>query len=216
MTSTGSAGFAKEGSDTRISRDVFLHDPRTGEFLVKPWGDGHHRGSALYGNAFGTFLCRPPKDDEDLRHQLAPPVSARLVRLTSPRDARVLAFNVRGVVGHKTGILNDVLRRPFAYERAAGFIACVMPSKDESRTSTLAAANTTLAYFVHIDRKKMPRRKGYVWISAKDATDPGKNVHASVVAAYLYCMPSIDRHVYHGSNLGAILKRLDVDRHAMK
>lgn len=47
--------FAKESAKTRLSRDVFIYDPKTMEFLVKPWGSGNHRAVSKYGNAFGTF-----------------------------------------------------------------------------------------------------------------------------------------------------------------
>ena len=95
--------FAKESEKTRLSRDVFIFDPQTMDFLVKPWGastitNEGHRSNLQYGNAFGTFLYRPPKDDIDLQKQKD--ISTEMM---IKDEGVVLKFNVsEGVVGWKT------------------------------------------------------------------------------------------------------------------
>jgi hypothetical protein len=198
----GKASFAAETAMTRISRDVFLYDPSTNEFCVKEWGSAEHRASARYGNAFGTFLCRPPKDEKDMSDQLS-----HAKRLTFP-EGDVLHYDVQRVIGHKTADLESVLKKPFLYNDAS-FVCYAMPSSEQSVTSLIAAPMTVLAYFLPVQKRSLTKRDTEVWISSKEATDPSINVHAGVVSAFLFCKntkPS--QKVFEGADVSAMRKHI--------
>lgn len=200
--------YAKENFKTRVARDVFLYDQRTMKFLVKPWGtDANHRADALYGNAFGTFICRPPKNEADLKKQM------NLTTEVLVRDeGTVLAYDMsKGVIGFKTEELNELLgTKSFSFDDAA-FECMVLPSRAESRTSKISASMTSLGYFLSVDKSKLKKLpKGFKWMSIMDATDPQLNVHASCIAHFLY----VRRHVaspkiFRGSNVKRILSLLE-------
>ena len=195
--------FAKEDARSRVSRDVFVYDARTMAFLVIPWkGDGH-RADSMYGNAFGTFLYRPPKNVADMEAQRRwPEVSVEGVR------GKVFRFDVsEGVVGHKTDAMNRLLGRPFRYEDAT-FECVVVPSAAESRTSVLSASLTVLAYFLPVDRREVGTPKGFKWLSERDATDPARNVHAGVVSTFLHRRRVGDLKTFRGDDVRRIAARL--------
>lgn len=199
--------FAKESEKTRLSRDVFIFDPQTMDFLVKPWGGSTvtnkgHRSNLQYGNAFGTFLYRPPKNDIDLQKQKD--ISTEMM---IKGEGLVLRFNVsEGVVGWKTKELNKLIRkRQFPYDKAE-FMCITMPSKSESRTSSIGAPMTVLAYFLPMAKSKISNIGDYKWLNRLDATDPSKNVHASVVSTFLCRIDISDLKTFQGSNVERIMK----------
>lgn len=197
--------FAQESHRTRVSRDVFLYDKSSMEFLVKPWG-GDHRSALQYGNAYGSFMYRPPKDDDDLEKQ-----RQFTTKMLIRGEGAVLAYDTTsGVIGFKTKELNKVLRkRAFPYDDTS-FRCVIMPSKMECRTSSITASMTVLAYFLPVDRNKLVNIPlEYRWLSKLDATDPSKNVHASCVSHFLYgreCNKQFK--TFRGSNVRKIMQRL--------
>ena len=202
----GTPQFAKENAATRISRDVFVYDPSTLHFLATPWGSAEHRSTLQYGNAFGAFLCRPPKDAGDLERQLR-----YATKMEVDGQGVVLRYDVSGgVVGHKTADLNAALPTPFRYEDAA-FECVVLPSRDESPTSSIGASMTVLAYFLPVAKAKVrgvSEGGPYVWLDAKQAVDPSTNVHASVVQAFLYRKRVANLMLFRGANVASIQKKL--------
>lgn len=198
--------FAKEDEFTRISRDVFLYDSNTMEFLVTPWGkESNHRSATKYGNAFGVFLCRPPKNESDLAEQ-----RKFSTELFIDGQGVVLQFDVsKGVVGHKTNALNALLKRKFEYDRAT-FECVVMPSTAESATSSISSHMTVLAYFLPVDASSIRLQGGLTWLSMRDATDPTINVHASVVQTFLYRRNVNALKTFEGANVASIQKRLSL------
>lgn len=208
---TSQQRFAKESAATRISRDVFVYDPRTLAFLATPWGSAEHQSTLQYGNAFGTFLCRPPKDAADLERQ-----RSFATEMHVDKQGMMLRYDVSGgVVGHKTKALNALLPEgtPFRYEDAA-FECVVMPSRDESPTSSIGASMTVLAYFLPVAKNKVrgvsetSKKAPYVWLDAKAAVDPSKNVHASVVQTFLYRKKVADLKLFRGAKVESIQKKL--------
>ena len=199
--------FAKESEKTRLSRDVFLFDPETMDFLVKPWGastatNEGHRSNLKFGNAFGTFLYRPPKDDKDFQKQKD--ISTEMM---IKDEGIVLRFDVSdGVVGWKTKELNKLIRkRHFPYNKAE-FMCITMPSKTECRTSSISAPMTVLAYFLPVEKSKIAITGNYQWLDRLDATDPSMNVHASIVSTFLCKIDINDLKTFQGSNVEKIMK----------
>lgn len=199
--------FAKESEKNRLSRDVFIFDPETMDFLVKPWGastatNEGHRSNLKFGNAFGTFLYRPPKDDIDLQKQKD--ISTEMM---IKGEGIVLKFDVsEGVVGWKTKELNKVIRkRQFPYDKSE-FMCITMPSKSECRTSSISAPMTVLAYFLPVAKSKIAITENYRWLKRLDATDPSMNVHASIVSTFLCKIDINDLKTFQGSNVEKIMK----------
>ena len=53
--------YCAEDEYTRLARDIVLIS-NNNKFLVRKWGGSGHRSQASFGNAFGTFYYRPPKN----------------------------------------------------------------------------------------------------------------------------------------------------------
>lgn len=198
-------GFSKETAETRISRDVFIYDPYSKSFLVKKWDGPQHRvKNVKYGNAFGVFLCRPPKSQKDYHQQLEYAEPAKLGK------HNVLSFNVKGVLGHKTKSVQQMIGREnkeFKYSDCS-HITYVMPSKHECKTSSMSAGVTVLAYFLPVRKSAVHLSEGFRWISTKQATDPTYNIHAGVVSCFLYCKSFKDEKEFHTGDVASIYKRL--------
>lgn len=193
--------FAPESAKTRLARDVFIYDPKTMEFLVKPWGS-NHRAKLKFGNAFGTFLYRPPKDEQEVDKQK----DLSYLRYI-PGEGNVLVFDVsQGVVGFKTQELTKLIKKKeFPYDKSK-FLCTVIPSKTESRVSGLDAAMTILAYFYPVSKDKLNDIGNYEWLSTIDATDPTLNVHANVVSMFLYKKDIKNLKTLQGKNVEKIMK----------
>lgn len=194
--------FAKESAKTRLSRDVFIYDPKTMEFLVKPWGSGNHRAVSKYGNAFGTFLYRPPKDESDLAKQKD--ISSEMYM---KGEGIVLKYDMsEGVISWKTKELNKLIKKKqFPYDKTT-FLSVIMPSKEQCRTSSIAAPMTILAYFYPVSKDKLNDIGNYEWLSRIDATDPTLNVHADVVSMFLYKKDIKNLKTLQGKNVEKIMK----------
>lgn len=199
-------GFAAPSHISRISRDVFLYDRESGDFLVKPWAGGGHISKAQFGNAFGTFLCRPPKSKEDLDAQLKH--HAKVKTSSGKGKKKVLTYDVGGgIVGHKTESLSRALpnnRQPSSF----GFACVRIPSMTESAASLVHEPMTVLAYFAPVSKRSTRLEDGAYWVSVRDATDPSKNLHANVISAFLCTPPQKEYKVLRGKNVLAIQRKV--------
>jgi len=176
--------YLKEDDKSRIARDVFIYTKINNkyEFLVKPWNDKHHQSNILYGNAFGTFLCRPPKDQTDLDNQLSEPVNAKTI-LIPQSNKLLLTYNVKnGIIGFKTNILKKILDKDFKKIKPTKIECYKIPSNKTDKNSMLDASMTILACFIKIDKREFDDLK---WLSAKDSYNPKINIHSGIVAHFL-------------------------------
>lgn len=208
-------GFAPPTALSRISRDVFLYDKHSGDFLVKPWASKDHRSSkAKFGNAFGTFLCRPPKSKEDLDSQ----IKHATVKALRGSKKKVLVYDMSGGTKPKhpkTGLEGMLGFKTEALETSVGGqtldlqLACVsLPSMQESSTSLILEPMTVLAYFAAVRKDKTKLTDGAFWVSKRDATDPAKNLHASVVSTFLHTPPQTQHSLLRGKNVLAIQEKV--------
>ena len=176
--------YLKEDDKSRISRDIFIYTKinNTYHFLVKPWGNITHRAKGLYGNAFGTFLCRPPKDMEDLEQQIKPPVNAKPI-LIPQYNKLLLTYNLNNtVLGFKTDSLKKILGKNFKNIKLEKVECYKISSSEENKYSMLSAGMTILATFVEIEKEEYDN---LIWIDSKKAYNPKINIHSGIVAHFL-------------------------------
>jgi hypothetical protein len=176
--------YLKEDDKSRIARDVFIYTKINNkyEFLVKKWNNKQHRAQGLYGNAFGTFLCRPPKDQKDLDVQLSEPVNANTI-LIPQYNKLLLTYNVKnGIIGFKTNILKKILDKDFKKIKPTKIECYKIPSCKTDKNSMLDASMTILACFIKIDKREFNDLR---WLSAKDSYNPKINIHSGIVSHFL-------------------------------
>ena len=174
--------YLPENYKSRISRDIFVYT-KTGddyEFLVKPWANVHHRAKGLFGNAFGTFLCRPPKDKKDLEQQIKSPVNAKIM-LVPQSNKYILTYSLKKeFLGFKTGHLKSVLGDNFSNIKKTDVECYRLPSNN--KYSMLSAGMTVLASFIEIEKKNYDNLQ---WINSKTACDPKKNIHVGIISHFM-------------------------------
>jgi len=178
------SSYLKENYKSRISRDIFIYTKinNTYKFLVKQWGNEKHRAKGLYGNAFGTFLCRPPKDMEDLEQQIKHPVNAHPI-LIPQYNKYLLTYNLNNkVLGFKTDSLKKVLGKNFKNIKSEKIECYKIGSSKENKYSMLSAGMTILATFVKIEKEDYDN---LIWIDSKKAYNPKINIHSGIVAHFL-------------------------------
>lgn len=176
--------YLAETYKSRISRDIFVYT-KTGddyEFLVKPWSNPQHRAKGFYGNAFGTFLCRPPKDKEDLERQINPPVNAKSM-LDPQRKKYVLIYNLKKeIIGFKTGQLKTVLRDNFSNLNKS-YVECYkIPSSKDTKYSLLSKGMTILATFIEIKKENFDN---FIWINSETACNSKINIHGGIISHFM-------------------------------
>ena len=212
----------KEDTNTRIARDVFIYKraENTGEllFLCKYWDESeHHRARPTYGNAFGSFLCRPPRNAAEARldapyikkcfNQVwTPPtgtpstpkrslmVSAQLPHFLTTKQDR---FN------STLGNINSVFQ-PFS-DTADTFLFQIPSKKQRPGMSSLSAPMSCIAKFfpmhkyysdlssvLHDGTAARTSHQPLVWVSAKIAASK-HNAHNCVIKDYLQYVSSRKR-----------------------
>jgi len=179
--------FCAEDEYSRLARDIVICTA-TNKFLLKKWGGGGHRAQASYGNAFGTFFYRPPKNI---------PASDGDVKFAVPMwDTKakgwLLTFAIDGIgpKNRELAALFGVTAKEAMLESAlTSEVKCyVMPSSSQSTKSSIAAPMTVLVSFLQHDEISLVNFPDYVWASSEQAFDPGFNVHAGVIASH--CLES--------------------------
>jgi len=170
--------YCAEDHYSRLARDVvvFTADHK---FLVKKWHGMGHRAQASHGNAFGTFLYRPPK--------LLPPKAADLSFSTPMWEVEskgwLLTFKVDGV-GPKNKLLSDLFRQDTNALQDMEVRCYVLPSSSESSKASIEAPMTSLVSFVQHDEVNLDAYPDLMWATLQQALDPAFNVHAGVIANF--------------------------------
>ena len=175
--------YCAEDEYTRLSRDIVVFTAGN-KFLVKKWGSGGHRSQASHGNAFGTFIYRPPKNI---------PASEGDIKFAVPMwevDAMgwLLTFVIDGV-GPKdremATLFGEKEKEAMLSSALTSEAKCyVMPSSSQSGKSSIAAPMTTLVTFTQHAEIDLDDFPDYAWASTEQALDPSFNVHAGIVASY--------------------------------
>ena len=192
-------GWYKEDANTRISRDVFLYtkDNHTGEmcFLCKSWKkEEHYRVKTAYGNAFGSFVCRPPRNEKEATLS-APYIQDEFPLIWTPNaDGRAL------MVG---SMLNKFLRTKqrnleaclkanggFTHADTDGYtFVFQIPSKSQCPTkSPIDAPMTCIAKFIRVSGTTSTSdddvANGFCWVNEKKAKT-NANIHGCVIHDFL-------------------------------
>ena len=173
-----------ENYKSRISRDIFVYTQNENryEFLVKPWSNAQHRAKGLYGNAFGTFLCRPPKDKKDLEQQIKKPINAKIMYIPQ-KNKNILLYDLKKeILGFKTEHLKSVLEEKFSDLEKANVECYKIPSSKNNKNSMLSAGMTILASFIEIEKKDY---ENLHWLDAKTAHNPKINIHAGIISHFM-------------------------------
>ena len=190
-------GWYKEDANTRISRDVFLYkeDVHTGElcFLCKSWKkEEYHRVKTAYGNAFGSFVCRPPRNEKEATLS-APYIQDEFPLIWTPTaDGRAL------MVG---SMLNKFLRtkqkdleaclqangvtRANPLAQVDTFVFQI-PSKAQYHKSSMGAQMTCIAKFINVSGTTSDddEANGFCWVNEKKAKTEA-NIHGCVIHDFL-------------------------------
>lgn len=236
-------GWCKEDANTRISRDVFLYkeDVHTGElcFLCKSWKKGeHHRVKTAYGNAFGSFVCRPPRNEKEATLS-APYIQDEFPLIWTPTaDGRAL------MVG---SMLNKFLRtkqkdleaclqangvtRANPLAQVDTFVFQI-PSKEQYHESSMGAQMTCIAKFINVSGTTSTSddddANGFCWVNEKKAKTEA-NIHGCVIHDFLvytkkkttglflkevYAHHTADAKTLNGSNIVSIQQHVQdvIDR----
>lgn len=179
----GSAtAYCAEDEYTRLARDIFLLAGN--KVLLRKWGGGGHRAQILFGNGFGTFFYRPPKNV---------PATEGDIKWAVPMwevDAGgwLLTFKIDGL-----GPKNSELGAIFGPEAKDAMLEAaldaeakcyVMPSSSQSDKSSIAAPMAVLVNFIQCDQVDLGKFPDLTWADIEQAVDPKFNVHAGVLASY--------------------------------
>ena len=175
--------YCAEDAYTRLARDIVVRTA-SNTFLVRKWGGGGHRAGAAFGNAFGTFFYRPPKNipasDNDTKFATVMwDVEIRGWLLTFAIDGlgvknRELS-NMFGPTAKEAMLLSALDDKANCY---------VMPSSSQSDKASIAAPMTVLVSFVEHEEIDLSKFPDFAWASLQQALDPRFNVHAGVIARY--------------------------------
>ena len=182
------SAYLPENYRSRISRDIFVFTKSENgyEFLVKSWPKSNHRSKALYGNAFGTFLCRPPKNKEDLSQQIKPPINAKIILVKEsprPNNKYLLTYNLKKeILGFKTEQLKSVLGDNFSNIKKTQVKCYKLSSSKNNKFSMINAGMTVIASFIEIEKKEYDN---ILWINSKTACNPKINVHACIISHFM-------------------------------
>ena len=175
------ATFCNETTKNRLARDVFIYTfDKKGElkFLLKKWKDPNHRATVNFGNSFGTFIYRPPKNLEDARRSLeyATPLWAK------SQNGWLLTFPVNGL-GPKNELLANLLNlsitKMIKMINNLQVYGIIIPSSFQDSKSSIHAPMISLASFIEV-QENIVIPQDMKWVSAIDACNPKKNVHAGI------------------------------------
>lgn len=202
-------GWCEENANTRISRDVFIYkeDAHTGElsFLCKSWKkETHFRVKTAYGNAFGSFVCRPPRNETEATLE-APYIQKEFPRILKPAGQNcylMVGSTLKAFLRSKQTHLDACLKEnrvtqtnPLAELDTFVF---QIPSKAQCPTkSNIDAPMTCISKFIQVQddsvavttrrstqEKKNGSMKGLCWLNEKKAITKA-NIHGCVIYDFL-------------------------------